>query len=53
VELALEIPADSKPLASLGGKRLAYDLRKRDNRVIFTLHDPVEISAGDRLTLGT
>jgi hypothetical protein len=52
VELALAFPAGSKPSASSGGKRLAYDFSKRGNRAIFTLHDTLEIAAGDRLVLG-
>ncbi|MGA2267292.1 MAG: GH116 family glycosyl-hydrolase [Bryobacteraceae bacterium] len=52
VELAIAIPAGAKSSATLGQKQLAHDLRKRDNRSIFTLHDAVEISQGDRLVLG-
>ncbi len=53
VELAIAIPAGSKSSALLGKKRLAHDLQKRDNRAIFTLHDPLEISEGDRIVLGS
>jgi hypothetical protein len=37
--------------AYYGQRQLAHDLRKRGDRVIFTLRDPVEISQGDRLVL--
>lgn len=52
VELALAFPAGSKPSVMLGGKRLAHDISKRGKRSIFTLHDTLEISSGERLVLG-
>jgi uncharacterized protein (DUF608 family) len=52
VELALVFPAGSKPSASVGSKHLACDFSKRGNRAIFTLHDTLEMAAGDHLVLG-
>ncbi len=48
VEVAAVLPAG----ASLAGKRLGHDVAKRGNRTIFTLREPVEIAAGERLVLG-
>jgi uncharacterized protein (DUF608 family) len=52
VELAIAVPAGTKSSAMLGRKQLAHDLSRRENRAIFTLHDPLEFSEGDRLVLG-
>jgi len=52
VELVLAIPAGAKTRASLRGKALAHDFQEHDRRAVFTLHEPVEIAAGERLVLG-